>query len=105
MDNQAAAPCCGSCSLWQYHHEWCSKNNKYVEAHYLYCQGNYYIPRNPIPIIDIPGVKELVEGVYKEGFKVGYETGDHDKAYPESANAYRTIKFYKYMKALEDKDG
>ena len=108
MNNQVAAPCCGSCEhckgsaigLRCYErtpYEVTGLRNSCME-------GRNYSPCNPIFIIDIPGVKELVEGVYKEGFKVGYETGDHDKAYPESANAYRTIKFYKYMKALEDKD-
>ena len=110
--NEVAAECCGSCKYFYYDKTTNGNCCHYKRATLMYmtsfphrlCAANYYKPRNPIPIIDIPGVKELVEGVYKEGFKVGYETGDHDKAYPESANAYRTIKFYKYIKSLEDKD-
>ncbi len=68
MDNQIAAPCCGSCEHCDYDlcdRTWycCAKElekQSVTNRDYL-CEGNYYLPRNPIPIIDIPGVKELVE--------------------------------------------
>ncbi len=63
MDNQVAAKCCGSCEHYEPVGEFCEPQNTDVFATDFYCGGNDYSPRNPIPIISIPGVKELVEAV------------------------------------------
>ncbi len=71
MNNQIAAECCGSCGWYC----WNSRLSKYnchnseiVKQHKQddfipesLCVPNYYSPRNPIPITDLPGIKELVE--------------------------------------------
>jgi|GEM_PF-5564438 len=67
MINQVAAPCCGSCEhckgsaigLRCYErtpYEVTGLRNSCME-------GRNYSPCNPIPIIDIPGVKELKEAL------------------------------------------
>ncbi len=66
-----ASECCGSCG-WYCWNSYLSKYNchnpELVKQHKQddfipesLCVPNYYSPRNPIPIIDLPGVKELVE--------------------------------------------
>ena len=52
-------------------------------------------------LIDIPGVKELAEAAYREGYKIGFRNGN--PSIPEYENAYRTKYFYEYMNALEAK--
>ena len=66
MNNQVAAPCCGSCLFAQ-----CcatglrcfkTTSNELVSLGQITClHGEGYKPRVFIPIIDVPGVKELVE--------------------------------------------
>jgi len=104
--NKVAAPCCGSCKIWNDHYHFCREHSITTEAYYVKCEEGYS-PRNPIPLISIPGVKELVEKAYGAGYKDGFESGSDDflnPDYAKYANAYRTHSFYKYIKALEDKD-
>ena len=76
MTNQIAAPCCGSCE----HYCWTTSIKDYSCHAFLNaasmegcCTGDNYSPRNPTPIIDIPGVKELVEEAYRSGVKESKE--------------------------------
>ncbi len=67
--NEVASECCGSC-------EWYCWNGRLLKHNChnpeivkqqkqntfkpeSLCVPNYYSPRNPIPITDLPGVKEL----------------------------------------------
>jgi len=91
--NEVASPCCGSCEQYGSINEWCSACMTNVIAMDFYCRGKKYEPRNPIPLINVPGVKEMVQKAYRQGVK--------------DRNFYRydkTIKLLReYMKALEDK--
>ncbi len=102
--NKVASPCCGSCRYWDYHYKVCSEITKmhgmYVipisdPAQYT-CDGEYYFPRNPIPIVEIPGVKELVEEAYLSGLIQGEKNDIRDSLTSGDLVA-------EYMKALEDK--
>ena len=65
MNNQVAAPCCGSCE----HCKTCIHGVRcYERTPYLIIalgnsclEGRKHKPRNPIPIIQLPGVKELIK--------------------------------------------
>ncbi len=103
MNNQVAAPCCGSCEHDKGATQGCTR---------YYCiryPGNdwesqnvqdFYSSRNPIPIIDIPGVKELVEKAYKAGLIEGVD-GERDNIYASITIGELADR---YIKALEDKD-
>ncbi len=67
--NKVASPCCGSCE-WYCWNSYLSKYNchnpEIVKQHKQnsfkpesLCLPNYYSPRNPIPIIDLPGMSEI----------------------------------------------
>ena len=61
--------------------------------------------RNPIPIIELPGVKELVEAAYRAAYRQGFQGGEECGA-ENSENytkAYEDNYVYEYMKALEAK--
>ena len=108
MNNQVAAPCCGSCKYFYYDkttNDNCCHYRKAILMYmtsfpYRLCAANYYIPRNPIPIIDIPGVKELVEKAFIAGLVEGVEA--------ERGHIYAAITVgdaaKEYIKSLEDKD-
>ena len=104
MNNQVAAECCGSCKYFYYdqgansdlcHNKKATLMYKMSISHRL-CAENLYSPRNPIPIIDIPGVKELVKDAWSAGCLKG---GDC------STLAQEQKSLDNYIKALEDKNG
>ncbi len=108
--NKVAIPCCGSCKYFYYNKTVGGNCCHSKRAIMLYltsfperiCAANYYKPRNSIPIIDLSGVKKLIEAAYRKGFQdgvdCGRESGEHyTKAYEEN-------NVYEYMKALEAKD-
>ena len=71
MDNQVAAECCGSCK-WDSHGRDCPKYN---------CIRNdgdvdEYVPNNPIPVIELSGVKELIKAAWIEGWNKALEGKD-----------------------------
>jgi len=80
MNNQVAAPCCGSCKHvgmgFSYSNPsavcWAGDKAFAVQLGILRCKNNY-TPRNPISIIDIPGVKELVKCAWAEGWNKALE--------------------------------
>ena len=106
--NQIASPCCGSCKYFSYNKTVGRNCCNYKRAIMLYltsfperiCAVNYYKPRNPISIIDLPGVKKLIEAAYIAGLT--------DAAEQESEVIYASITIgdmaVKYMKALVAKD-
>ena len=106
MNNQVAAPCCGSCKFFYYDEEAHSDNCHNEKATLMYkmsishriCAGGYYTPRNPIPIIELPGVRELVKSAFGEGLHDGIEW---DLDYPAPPKFQKMVS--KYMKALEAK--
>ena len=80
MINQVAAPCCGSCEhckgsaigLRCYErtpYEVTGLRNSCME-------GRNYSPCNPIPITDLPGVKELIKCAWAEGWNKALEDKD-----------------------------
>jgi len=105
---EIASPCCGSCewfcwngSLLKYN----CHNPEIVKQHKHnsmgtegLCLPSYYSPRNPIPLIKLSGVKELVEKAYRDGYveAFGVETSGY-------LDSYLTNSVYEYMKALEAK--
>lgn len=93
MNNQVAAPCCGSCLHWDDNHQYCKEHNDYAQGSHLNCEGEDYSPRNPIPIIDLPEVKELIEVAYRAGFNEA-DPWPHSK---------KVMDWYvsEYIKALE----
>ncbi len=101
--NKVASECCGSCEHYKNNSRFpCAKYHNYVRIGELCCYGEHYSPCNPIPIIDLPEVKELIEAAYRKGFQdgvdCGRESGEHyTKAYEEN-------NVYEYMKTLENKD-
>lgn len=102
--NKIASECCGSCEHWDMPKRKCGVDPEIVFVDYddYSCNREDYSPRNPIPIIDIPGVKELVEKAYRDGFEEGQEyenTSEYsfDKVFEDNST-------YEYMKALEDRD-
>ena len=103
MNNQVAAPCCGSCE----HCKTCIHGVRcYERTPYLIIalgnsclEGRKYKPVNPIPIIELPGVKEMVEAAFGEGLHYGFEW---DLDYPAPPKFQKMVS--KYMKALEAKD-
>ena len=100
MSKWIAAPCCGSCLHWNDNHQYCKEHNEYAQGSHLNCEGEDYSPRNPIPITDLPGVKELIEAAYKAGFDEGYN-------HPVTADysyIYRDNYACEYIKALEAMD-
>ena len=109
MNNQVAAPCCGSCDQFR----WSDGKGVYIcldpeveKQDVYYLVGTHslpplpdcYIPRNPIPIIELPGVKEMVEAAFGEGLHYGFEW---DLDYPAPPKFQKMVS--KYMKALEAK--
>ncbi len=110
--NKVAIPCCGSCKYFYYNKTVGGNCCHSKRAIMLYltsfperiCAANYYKPRNPIPIIDLSGVKELIEAAYRAGYQ---EVLDLVKP---TFSLYRDIKdfednyVYEYMKALEAED-
>ena len=98
MNNQVAASCCGSCGKAGYNSGvlFCGVSHTSRKPWDICPQAiprQDYSPRNPIPIIDIPGVKEMVEKAYRAGAKerrLGYHHEVNDVV-------------DEYMKALEDK--
>ena len=138
MNNQVAAPCCGSCAHWKCKGEWfccyfqydekvkrleelqAQIGDDWTENDEVYNLSNEiydwedtyfkesidncnpatpdYSPRNPIPIIELPGVKEMVEAAFREGLHYGFEEeGD----YPAPLKVDRMVS--KFMKTLEAK--
>ena len=101
MNNQVAAPCCGSCqccSSSSFGHR-CYERSPYeiVGLGQTEClPDRKYKPRNPIPIIELPGVRELVEAAWRNGFQEG--RGLAGAKYPE---LYEDNYVFEYMKALE----
>ncbi len=108
MNNQVAAPCCGSCKYFYYDQEANSDLCHNKKATLMYkmsishrlCAGGYYSPRNPILLTCLSEVKELEEKAYREGV---------DDCIKELANLpINQVQIdnmtYEYMKALEDKD-
>ena len=78
MINQVAAPCCGSCEKAGYNSGvlFCGVSHTSRKPWDVCPQAKHrqdYSPRNPIPIIDIPGVKELVEGAYRAALEAVVE--------------------------------
>ncbi len=63
MNYQVASPCCGSCKNWDMPRRKCGMDATIIFVDYDDCSCNRdnYSPRNPIPIVEIPGVKELVK--------------------------------------------
>ena len=105
MNNQVAAPCCGSCEQFR----WSDGKGVYicldpevekqdvsylVGTHSLPPLPDCYIPRNPIPLLKLPGVKELVEKAWMCGCDRGMDWG--------TPSHYKRA-LAKYMKALEAK--
>ncbi len=104
--SEVASECCGSCG-WYCWNSYLSKynchNSEIVKQHKQddfipesLCSPNYYSPRNPLPIIDLPGVKELIETAYRAGCMKGGEW----------LNGVREQEALdEYIKALEAKNG
>lgn len=96
--NEVASPCCGSCEHYYY-----DKRMKKYECENIdvpaqneimpqgICAGNHYSPRNPILLIHVPGVKEMVEKTYRQGVK--------DRSFYREDKVNRLTKGF--MKALE----
>ncbi len=97
--NEAAAECCGSCEywngFWRDSFRFCSEHNVYAEANHFNCEGEDYSPRNPIPITDLPVVKELVD-VLNELVGI-IDSGD-------KTDSFTTQPANRILKALEAKD-
>ena len=102
--NEVASPCCGSCKHFYYDdnvHDFCCHNIKADPYNVATAESmctKAYSPRNPIPLINVPGVKEMVEKAYRDGYveAFGVETSGY-------LDTYLTNSAYEYMKALEDK--
>jgi len=116
MNNQVAAPCCGSCDQFR----WSDGKGVYIcldpeveKQDVYYLVGTHslpplpdcYIPRNPIPIIELPGVKEMVEAAYREAYRQGFQDGKEcgEENSEDYKKAYEDNYVYEYMKALEAK--
>jgi hypothetical protein len=112
MDNQIAAPCCGSCEWYCWNGrllKYNCHNPEIVKQHKQnsfkpesLCQPIYYTPRNPSPLIAVPGVREIAEEAYREGYDQGIGDGPD---YPENTDYeanYLNNSVCDYMKALED---
>jgi len=75
--NEVASPCCGSCKKAGYNSGvlYCGVSHFSV-APYDSCPEKRpmqrYEPLAPIPLIDIPGVREMVERAYRDGVKDGH---------------------------------
>ena len=101
MNNQVAAPCCGSCEHWSDAYGLCGQARRLpvrVTRDGYFCKGVNYTPRNPIPIIELPGVKEMVEASFREGLHYGFE---EDGDYPAPLKVDQMVS--EYMEALEAK--
>jgi len=102
--NEVASPCCGSCKHFYYDdnvHDFCCHNIKADPYNVATAESmctKAYSPRNPIPLINVPGVKEMVAKAYRDGFRQGI---DIDK--DNYAEVYEENNIYEYMRALEDK--
>jgi hypothetical protein len=57
------------------------------------CADNHYSPRNPIPLIAVPGVKEMVEEAYRQAL--------YDLGFKESKEHIDWM-VSEYIQALED---
>ena len=72
MNNEVASPCCGSCKYSYLGFErslFCHSPHKGeipIRLDKLCCDDGYK-PLNPIPLINVPGVKEIVEAAYRTG--------------------------------------
>lgn len=65
MTNEIAAPCCGSCKLWDDNRQFCKEHNEYAQGSHLSCEGEDYSPRHPVPITDLSGIKELIKTAFR----------------------------------------
>jgi len=112
MNNQVAAPCCGSCDQFR----WSDGKGVYIcldpeveKQDVYYLVGTHslpplpdcYIPRNPIPIIQLPGMKWMIEAAYRTGFRNGWDCSAKDD--DRYINLDEENNAYKYMRALEAK--
>ena len=102
MNNQVAAECCGSCRECTEDLFCCLRlPYEHVRFWQIKClYGDKYSPTNPISVIDLPGVKELVEKAFIAGLVEGVEA--------ERGHIYAAITVgdaaKEYIKSLEDKD-
>ncbi len=102
--NEVASPCCGSCGWYCWNGrllKYTCHNPEIVKQHKQnsfkpesLCVPNYYSSRNPIPITDLPRVKELIEAAYRAGCLKGGE-------WLNGAREQEALD--EYMKALENK--
>ncbi len=108
--NKVASECCGSCGWYcwnSYLENYNCHNSEIVKQHKQddfipesLCVPNYYSPRLPILITDLPGVKELVEAAYRAGFRDGAGCGENNTNH---LKRYEENSVYEYMKALKAK--
>ncbi len=111
MNNQIAAECCGSCGWYCWNGrllKYTCHNPEIVKQHKQntfkpesLCVPNYYSPRNPIPIIDIPGVKKLVEKAFRNGMRWDPEDFSDDRL---DYDTFENNSAKEYLKGIEDKD-
>ena len=101
MNNQVVAECCGSCRECTEDLFCCLRlPYEHVRFWQIKClYGDKYSPTNPISVIDLPGVKELVKKAYRAGAEL-----DEEEYFYKNAEGYVDGKADEYMKALEDKD-
>jgi len=101
MNNQVAAPCCGSCEHWSDAYGLCGQARRLpvrVTRDGYFCKGVNYTPRNPIPLISVPGVKEMVIDAFKSGMAV-----DADSYIFPYRDDYMVEMADKHVAALEAK--
>ena len=103
--NEVASPCCGSCGWYcwnSYLEKYTCHNPEIVKQHKQndfipesLCVPSYYSPRNPIPITNLPGVKELVDTLRTLVDAIDWAGGK---------DSFSTERAHRILKILEAKD-
>ena len=103
--NEVASECCGSCEWYCWNGDlfkYNCHNPEIVKQHKQnnvkptsLCFPDYYSPRNPIPIIDLPEVKKLVDALNE---LVGIIDGG------DKTDSFTTQPANRILKALEAKN-
>jgi len=87
---ELASPCCGSC---EHQRRQIFRDCRHWDCIRFADNGHIdnYSPRNPIPLIQVSGVREMVKEAWQDGYQAHIDYPDMPSLVGE------------YMKALEDK--
>ncbi len=112
--NKVASECCGSCGWYCWNGrllKYTCHNPEIVKQHKQntfkpesLCVPNYYSPRNPISITDLPEVRELMKIAYRVGYQKALHLADPSFGLFTSIQENEDRHAHEYMKALEDKN-